>query len=174
VSLLCHEIRNPLNGVAGSLEQICYELEQIFGQQKQQPQQPQPQPPQPPIITAVASAAADKAKGVIEWCNTAAHSCSYVIEILDNVLDQSKLEQGKLILDSQPVDLHSLCSSVMNMLLHTKKEGVRVVLNVEVGLVVLGDEVRWAQLLVNMLSNRYRDSRHTTARTLLTSRSTSS
>jgi signal transduction histidine kinase len=142
--------------VAGSLEQICFELKQIFA------------------VTIAATATAGKAEGVIEWCNTAANSCSYVIEILDNVLDQSKLEQGKLVLDSKPVNLFVLCTSVMNMLLHTKKEGVRVVLDVAPGLVVMGDEVRsavcwaqpvpsptnpsllqvrWAQLLVNLLSN---------------------
>jgi signal transduction histidine kinase len=37
--------------------------------------------------------------------------------ILDNVLDQSKLEEGKLALDALPVDLNELCTSVRDMLL---------------------------------------------------------
>jgi hypothetical protein len=46
--------------------------------------------------------------------------------MLDNVLDQSKLEQGKLVLDSKSVDLFALCTSVKDMLEHTKHEGMRL------------------------------------------------
>ena len=129
--------------MAGSLEQICHELQQIFDW----PQHGGEEIATATAITTASAAAADKTaavEGVIEWCNTAARSCSYVIEILDNVLDQSKLEQGKLVLDSKPVDLCVLCTSVTGMLLHTKKEAVRIVLDVAPGLVVMGDEVRAA------------------------------
>jgi hypothetical protein len=49
---------------------------------------------------------------VTPWCEAALRSSKYVIDILDHVLDQSKLEQGKLILDSKVFNLKCLCESV--------------------------------------------------------------
>ena len=45
-----------------------------------------------------------------------------------------------------------LCSDVFKMLMHTKHDGVEMRLEIPKGLFVLGDAVRWRQLLINLLS----------------------
>jgi signal transduction histidine kinase len=54
---------------------------------------------------------------LLRWCQSGVKSCKHLGSILDNVLDQSKLEEGKLALDALPVDLNELCTSVRDMLL---------------------------------------------------------
>jgi signal transduction histidine kinase/CheY-like chemotaxis protein len=120
-AFLCHEIRNPLNGITGSLEQIDGNTIQ-------------------PELVA-------------EWCHCGLVGAKHLSDILDNVLDQSKLEQGKLKLDSRPLDLSIMCTTVTDMLKHTGQEEVALVTTVPQGLSIIGDEVRWRQLLINLISN---------------------
>jgi signal transduction histidine kinase len=124
-AFLCHEIRNPLNGLTGSLDQI---------------------------HQSVLRGSAEPVK-ISDWCRCGLVSAKHLSDILDNVLDQSKLEQGKLVLDSKPVDLSRLCASVADMLQQTKQERVEFVTTVPGGLTILGDAVRWRQLLINLVSN---------------------
>jgi CheY-like chemotaxis protein len=90
---------------------------------------------------------------VTSWCDQALDSARHMTEILDNVLDEAKLEQGKLVLEQKPLDFQLLCSDVFKMLMHTKHDGVEMRLEIPKGLFVLGDAVRWRQLLINLLSN---------------------
>jgi signal transduction histidine kinase len=92
-AFLCHEIRNPLNGVAGSLDMIQSELSE----------------------TDLSVRAGDAE--LLQWCRSGVMSCKHLGSILDNVLDQNKLEEGKLALDALPVDLNELCTSVTGMLM---------------------------------------------------------
>jgi CheY-like chemotaxis protein len=69
------------------------------------------------------------------------------------VLDQSKLEQGKLVLEEKEINFSVLCHSCVNMLQHTKAAAVKLSVAVPPDLVVIGDHMRWRQVLVNLLSN---------------------
>ena len=122
MAFLCHEIRNPFNGITGSLEQISLRVH-------------------------------ESELDIKEWCFAALASSKYLIDILDNVMDQSKLEQGKLMLEQKEIDFGSLCHSCVNMLRHTKQPAVELSVSVPPGLTIMGDHMRWRQVLVNLLSN---------------------
>jgi CheY-like chemotaxis protein len=108
------------------------------------------------------------------WCSSGIASSKHLSSILDNVLDQSKLEAGKLKLEQLPVNLNEVCHAVTNMLRyhsvfltptfahppqtcshhrHTKHGNVSLSVSVPRDLTVVGDVVRWRQLLINLLSN---------------------
>jgi signal transduction histidine kinase len=127
MAFLCHEIRNPFNGITGSLEEISIGLGKL--------------------------GSSPECEELNAWAKTALTSSKYLIDILDNVLDQSKLEQGKLVLDARPINLDTLCQSVERMLRHTRNEGVEILVTVPTDLTVNGDATRWRQLLVNLMSN---------------------
>ena len=50
------------------------------------------------------------------WCRSGIDSSKHLSSILDNVLDQSKLEAGKLELEELPVNLCEVCHTVKDML----------------------------------------------------------
>jgi signal transduction histidine kinase len=72
------------------------------------------------------------------------------------VLDLSKLENKKMRLVEQPVNLHRLCEEVHTLLAPTIKKGVQFILDVDPLNWVLADPLRWRQLLVNLLSNAFK------------------
>ena len=80
--------------------------------------------------------------------------CNLHSDILDNVLDLSKLEAGTLKLDLAPIKVKELCSRIHLLLRSTARPNVEFIIDVEpIGLVIEGDHQRWKQLLVNLVSN---------------------
>jgi len=79
--------------------------------------------------------------------------CAYLSRsgISPAVLDQSKLEQGKLVLAEKEICFDLLCQSCLSMLQHTKQPGVSLTVDVPTGLTIIGDHMRWHQVLVNLL-----------------------
>ncbi|SAK43582.1 two component regulatory system sensor kinase [Caballeronia fortuita] len=83
-------------------------------------------------------------------------SASALLQILDDLLDYSKIEAGRLTIESTPVDLRELVDSAVGLLAgraHEKGLRVRVDMAPEVAATVRGDSVRLRQVLFNLLSN---------------------
>lgn len=83
-------------------------------------------------------------------------SAGALLQILDDILDYSKIEAGRIDLESSPVDLRELCDAAMNLLAtkaHDKGLLVRLWISARAGTVVIGDSVRLRQILINLLSN---------------------
>ncbi|MEO6327269.1 MAG: ATP-binding protein [Thermoanaerobaculia bacterium] len=87
---------------------------------------------------------------------TAASSGSSLMEILNDVLDHSKIEAGKLMLTQAPTSLHGLTRSVM-ALFRANAEGKGVALSFELEGTrvdwVLADAQRIKQVLLNLVGN---------------------
>jgi signal transduction histidine kinase len=87
---------------------------------------------------------------------TAASSGTSLMEILNDVLDHSKIEAGKLILASAPTSLHALARSVIG-LFRANAEGKGIDLDVyiddRVADWVLTDAQRLKQVLLNLVGN---------------------
>ncbi|WP_286175000.1 ATP-binding protein [Harryflintia acetispora] len=83
-------------------------------------------------------------------------SASYLLSLLNDVLDMSRIESGKIQLDEQPFDLTKMLERVQEMFRRKAEDG-GVVLNVCTdGLSVaqvIGDNLRISQVLVNLVSN---------------------
>jgi PAS domain S-box-containing protein len=95
-------------------------------------------------------------KNQAEYMTTVNESATSVMEIVNDVLDFSKIESGKLELNIEQVNLHKLANQVINLFTYqaTDKK-IALILNIEkaVPQYILADSVRLKQILVNLLSN---------------------
>ena len=91
-----------------------------------------------------------------EYVNVAHKSADSLLSILNDILDLSKIEAGKLEFEAIPFDLREIVNDVV--VLHASKaEQMKIYLNSEVGKSipqrVIGDPTRIRQVLVNLISN---------------------
>jgi CheY-like chemotaxis protein/two-component sensor histidine kinase len=87
---------------------------------------------------------------------TAASSGASLMSILNDVLDHSKIEAGKLNLSRTPLSLHATASSVVALFrANAQAKGLDLVLDLEPGVVdrVIGDAQRIKQVLLNLVGN---------------------
>jgi signal transduction histidine kinase/CheY-like chemotaxis protein len=87
---------------------------------------------------------------------TAASSGESLMAILNDVLDHSKIEAGKLSLTHAPLSLHALAASVVSLFrANAEGKGLALVLDVEPTVAdwVIGDAQRLKQVLLNLVGN---------------------
>ncbi len=121
-----HELRTPLNAIIGFSEAISSEL---FG----------------PIANPTYK----------EYIKDIFDSGTHLLNLINDILDMSKAEAGRIDLDEEPVDVAAAIEQSVRMV-RKRAEGARVTLQVEVpdGLPHLrGDERRIKQILLNLMSN---------------------
>ncbi len=83
-------------------------------------------------------------------------SANTLLELIENILDISKIEAGKLLTDPKDFDLHNLVNSVLSMLVPMgEKKGLRVSCNFdpETPFELVGDQRYLHQVLVNLINN---------------------
>ena len=100
---------------------------------------------------------------------TAAASGSSLMDILNDVLDHSKIEAGKLVLTTSPVSLHSILASAAALFRDTAvRRGLKVNLEVDDALPdgILTDGQRLKQVLLNLIGNavKFTEQGHVTLR----------
>jgi signal transduction histidine kinase/CheY-like chemotaxis protein len=148
VSYLCHEIRNPFAGVLGFAELIVSALAKIV--------------PRSTVLNKAKTiskrsdqdSVQDTLVRVADWCSIIVVNSEHIRDVLDNVLDLSKLESGTLELAHVPIKVADLCTKIDLLLRSTARTGVDFAVEVVPhGLVINGDHQRWKQLLVNLVSN---------------------
>ena len=87
---------------------------------------------------------------------TAASSGETLMNILNDVLDHSKIEAGKLVLNKAPMSLHSLAASVAALFrANAESKGFKLLFEVEQDVAnwVVGDAQRLKQVLLNLVGN---------------------
>ena len=80
----------------------------------------------------------------------------HVLSLIGDILDISKIEAGKLVLEESPFDLHYLCEEVVSMMLvPARAQESTLELDIDPNLPrhVVGDPVRLKQVLTNLVSN---------------------
>jgi signal transduction histidine kinase/CheY-like chemotaxis protein len=156
---ICHEIRNPfcaITGLAELLQQGCSEDEQQDGGSPRDPDDEQLQ----------------------RWQQQKLHhrklasqiltSSSYICRVLNNMLDLSKIDAGRMVLKNEIIDLNALVSDLTSILSPMCKPNVELQSCIHFvgsegkdsrageegrGLQIMGDYQRWMQLLINITSN---------------------
>lgn len=88
--------------------------------------------------------------------NTIERSANNLLAIINDVLDFSKLEAGKLILESIPFPLRSTLDEVVTLLAHSSHDkGLELTLNIKSDVPdnVIGDPLRLQQIITNPVGN---------------------
>ncbi len=122
---MSHELRTPLNAIIGFSELLA---------------------------DGVVGELTPEQKGVIGDILT---SGEHLLSLINDILDLSKVEAGKMTLDLESVDVDALVqASVMVVRERAMDHGMRVTIDVERGLTKLwGDPRKLKQILYNLLSN---------------------
>ncbi len=93
---------------------------------------------------------------VREYTKKIMASGQHLLSLINDILDISKIESGKVVLSFEPFTLNSLISSV-DAIIQPMAKAKRQVFHVEVTGVkheyLIGDETRINQILINLLSN---------------------
>ena len=122
---MSHELRTPLNAILGLSEAL---QEEVYGSLTDKQR---------------------KSMATIE------SSGRHLLELINDILDLSKIESGKMQLQTAPVDVHNLCESSLTFvkqLAHQKQ--IKLSSKIAEGLGDIEvDERRLRQVLINLLSN---------------------
>jgi PAS domain S-box-containing protein len=125
LSRMSHELRTPLNAMLGFAQLL--ELD---------PRQPLSAEQQP-------------------WVSQIQHAGWHLLEMINDVLDLSRIESGNLRLQTETLDLTELLDATIGMVEgEARQRDIRISQNLDPGTAtVLGDATRVKQILTNLLSN---------------------
>ena len=125
LTMISHELHTPLNGVLGISEGL---IEEISG------------PLMPRQRTSLERISA---------------SARHLLEVLNDIIDLTRLDAGSIHLDQWPVEVRSLCTLALQRVAgRAQKKGMQLQQMVPEGVIeVEADERRLTQVLVNLLDN---------------------
>jgi PAS domain S-box-containing protein len=123
---MSHELRTPLNAVIGFAELIRSEAYGPIGNSR-----------------------------YADYLNDIHHSAQLLLRLIDDVLDLSKAEAGRLELNEERIDLGEICAAVSHMVRHrVQSQELKIGIDVPRTLPALhADRTRLLQILVNLLTN---------------------
>ncbi len=92
------------------------------------------------------------------YLNTILSSGNVLTSVIDDILDYSKIEAGKLELEKQPFELTNFIDEIASPFRLMTKDGVDFQVNFEreKPVHVLGDALRLQQVIVNLLNNAFK------------------
>jgi len=92
----------------------------------------------------------------MDYVKTIKSSSQDLLNIINDILDYSKMDAGKLHLDCIPVDLRACVDEVLTLAApNANKKGIDLIPSTEINVpkTVLGDPLRIKQILTNLVSN---------------------
>lgn len=126
LSNMSHEIRTPLNGLIGLNHLITVHIDDA-GQKEQ----------------------------IREWLQKSDSTAHYLLSLVNDILDISKLQAGKIDLAREPLLVNDLVDEVCAMQKdNIESRGVKLILEKDISVpCVIGDAVRIKQILMNIVGN---------------------
>jgi two-component system, cell cycle sensor histidine kinase PleC len=122
---MSHELRTPLNAIIGFSEIMESGMFGTLGSEKYQ-----------------------------EYCHDILTSGHYLLEVINDILDMSKIEAGRMKLDLEPLDLSkTLAESLRVVAGRAHDKHLMIDANIEQAISVVADRRATKQILVNLLSN---------------------
>ena len=106
-------------------------------------------------MTKLAERTDDPAK--LKYClNSIGASSQHLLDLINDVLDMSKIESGKLELECAPLDIERMLMKICDFIVaKIEEKGITfsVVMDKDMGSRYNGDELRLSQVITNLLSN---------------------
>jgi two-component system cell cycle sensor histidine kinase PleC len=122
---MSHELRTPLNAIIGFSEVMGSGMFGALGSDKYQ-----------------------------EYCNDILTSGKYLLEVINDILDMSKIEAGRMKLDMEPLDLsRTLAESLRVVSGRAEDKHLTLHADIESTISVVADRRAVKQIIVNLLSN---------------------
>src|SRR6266576_6045739 len=122
---MSHELRTPLNAIIGFSEIMGSGLFGVLGSDKYQ-----------------------------EYCHDILTSGKYLLEVINDILDMSKIEAGRMKLDMEPLDLSkALAESLRVVSGRAEDKNLMLDADIEGSISVVADRRAIKQIIVNLLSN---------------------
>ncbi|MDD5716613.1 MAG: ATP-binding protein [Sulfuricurvum sp.] len=83
-------------------------------------------------------------------------SASLLLNLINDILDHSKIEAGKVTIEHIPFDLNALLDDISNIIAHKANEkGIELIFDIDKSVPnkLIGDPLRLLQVLINLLNN---------------------
>lgn len=95
---------------------------------------------------------APKQRDFLEKSNISSHA---LLDVINDILDYSKIEAGKFDLENKPFELNSVLSNIMSLFeFQALQKGLELDLNVTLDeSIMIGDSLRLTQILTNLVGN---------------------
>lgn len=114
-----------------------------------------------PILEILRETPLDPEQG--EFVNTALNSSHHLLNLINDILDYSKIEAGKLELESIELKIGELVESVVSLMSKTaERRGIRLTSKIAMNVPsrVRGDPFRLRQILTNLVGNAIKFTEH--------------
>jgi two-component system cell cycle sensor histidine kinase PleC len=122
---ISHELRTPLNAVIGFSEIMQSGMFGPLGSPK-----------------------------YLEYCQDIHHSGTYLLGVINDILDMSRIEAGRMALNLEPLSLDGLVEeSIRIVSAQAESQNITVIPDVGAGLTMRGDRRALKQIMINLLSN---------------------
>lgn len=110
-------------------------------------------------MTAIASANIDDKQQLTNCLKKITLSSRHLLGLINDILDMSKIESGKMTLTSEPVSLRETMESIVSIIqpqVKTKNQQFDIFITDIIAEDVYCDSIRLNQVLINLLSNAYK------------------
>ena len=107
-------------------------------------------------MTSIARNVADDRDRVLECLDKLETSNQYLISLINDILDMSRIESGKMELNVQPMDMEDFVRSLEGMMRpQAEQKGLRFIVENRCcqGLALVTDRLRLEQVLINIIEN---------------------
>jgi len=107
-------------------------------------------------MTAIARNVVDHRDRVLECLDKLETSNQYLISLINDILDMSRIESGKMELNVQPMDMEDFVRSLEGMMRpQAEQKGLRFIVENRCcqGLALVTDRLRLGQVLINIIGN---------------------
>ena len=107
-------------------------------------------------MTAVAAMHIDDKERLIDCLNKISSSSRHLLALINDILDMSKIESGKVTLSEEPFNLAEMTESVLTIMhpqINAKKQRISMSTTNVVHEDVIGDTLRLRQVFVNIMGN---------------------